>query len=105
MATRKFTIEDESFEVRALNTRALVLHEKSLLKQNIEKGSNEAGVELCRVLLLSWERDGKDLVKTLDERKVREELAEYDSLMVRIIQEAKALGNEIARRYETDAKN
>lgn len=105
METRTFEIGDETLEVRALNTHALILHEKSLLKQGIAKDTNEAGVELARILLVSWVKGGKDLVAMLPREKVREELSEYDSLMVRIVTEAKSLGSELGRRYEADKKN
>lgn len=105
MQTRTFTIGEERFEVRPLNTQALIQHERSLAKHGIEKGSNEAGVELARVLLRAWVRDGKDLVTLLSPEKLRDELAEHDPLMVRLVKEAKALAVEISQRYEEDSKN
>lgn len=105
METRTFEIGDEQFEVKAANTIARRDYEKNLAKQGLTKDSAEGAMEFVRGLLISWKRDGKDLVQMLPREKIRDELGQYDSLMVRIIEEAKGLADEINARYEVDKKN
>lgn len=105
METRTFEIGDEQFEVKAANTLAVMQYEKSLAKQGLTKDSAEGQVEFARMLLVSWKKDGKDLVQMLPREKVREMLAEHDILMPVLFDEAKALAREINSRYETDRKN
>lgn len=105
MTTRTFTAGGETFEVRPLNAQALTILERNLKQSRIDSNSTEASVELVRTVLTSWVRDGKDLVATLSRENLRNELAQYDLLMVRIVAEAKDLATEMTRRYEEDAKN
>lgn len=105
METRTFEIGDEQFEVRAANTVARRDYEKSLAKQGLTRDSAEGAMEFVRVLLVSWKRGGKDLVQVLPREKLRDELGQYDSLMMRIVEEAKGLADEINAQYEVDRKN
>lgn len=106
MDTRTIKITDsETIEIRPLNTYWRTRQERSLEKNNIKPGTNEAGAEMVRILLVSWVKDGKDLVTVLPMAQLRDEISQYDPLIVRVIEAGKEFAAELGARYEADRKN
>lgn len=104
--TRSIQVTDtETIEIRPLNTYWRTQHERALEKQNIKPGTNESGAELVRVLLVAWVKDGKDLVTLLTREKLRDEISQYDSLIMRVLKEGQKFAEDLGARYETDRKN
>lgn len=105
MPTKIFQAGDETIEVRPCNTQARILLEKSLAKHNIEPKTNASGAEMIRLLLVRWERNGKDLVMILPPDQLRDEISKYDGMMERVMTESLSLAAEMGKRYEADTKN
>ena len=106
MDTRTIKITGtETIEIRPLNTFWRRRHEKNLEKFGIKAGTSESGAEMVRVLLVSWVKDGKDLVTMLTREGLLDEISQYDSLIVRTLKEASAFSEELGARYESDQKN